>query len=279
MNETLALIEIECIYRMPPHQMDGKTPLSPEIVGKDLEHQLLFGEHANQSASPAASSAAAGGAPSRIQAGFILVKLNGQSSVNHLHGEPATATTGTTDGLSADGALLDSRTSVALEAATKAQQATGAPIMLACSNFVPWSTIKAAHAIATAGDSRGADSSSSRVVVAGMHGGVSQPLADQAALLNTGTAVLCFDCFGRVEWLPGSDYYPSDEESAMRIAELVREGLADRIVISSGVSRRMHLSRYGNAMFCSRRCGNNSVPYVVCFGQETGCQPGFRRKS
>ncbi len=240
--------------RIPSHQTESATqPLSPESVGKDLEHQLLFGEHANISASPAASSAAAGGTstPSRIQAGFIVVKLNGKNRLPTpaRDGETATGTTyddgekdDDVDVRSAKGVHLESTTALVLEAAMKAQRATGAPVMLTCSNFVQWSSIKAALAIAAAGLSPDTPASSLKVVVAGMHGGVSQSRADQAALLTRGI-VLCFDCFGRVEWLPGPDYYPSDEESAVRIAELVREGFADRMVISSGVSRRIHLSR------------------------------------
>lgn len=227
------------MHGTPSHQTESTTqPLSPQSMGKDLEHQLLFGEHANQSASPA-SSAGAGGTPSRIQAGFIVVKLNGKSRLDVRDGETAS---GTTDGRPADCIHLHSDTALALEAAVKAQQSTGAPVMLACSNFVQWSIIKAALAIATAGFSPDATAPSLKVIVAGMHGGVSQSLADQTALLNRGV-MLCFDCFGRVEWSPGPDYYPSDEESAVRIAELVREGYADRMVISSGVSRRIHLSR------------------------------------
>ena len=132
-----------------------------------------------------------------------------------------------------------------LEGAAKAQLATGAPLMLAFSHFVRWPRVEAALAIVATqrGDTPDADDSrSGQIVVAGMHGGVSQSLPDQAALLNKGV-VLCFDCFGRVEWSAGSDYYPSDEESAVRIAELVRQGFVERIVISSGVSRRIHLSR------------------------------------
>lgn len=120
--------------------------------------------------------------------------------------------------------------------------------MLACSHFIRWPTLEAALAVATAhweaADDPGATATPPRknLIVAGMHGGASQPLRGQTALLSKGV-VLCFDCFGRVEWLPGSDYYPSDEETAVRIADLVRQGFADRIVVSTGVSRRIHLSR------------------------------------
>lgn len=163
--------------------------------------------------------------PSRIQAGFILVKLSENNN--------------------SDGSLLNPLThgTTTLEGAVMAQQATGAPLMLACSHFIRWPTLEVALAVATA-HWEAADTTLTRknLIVAGMHGGASQPLQGQTALLNKGV-VLCFDCFGRVEWFPGPDYYPSDEETAMRIADLVRQGFADRIVLSSGVSRRIHLSR------------------------------------
>lgn len=235
-------------------------PPSPESIGKGLEHQLLFGEHGNDSYSHSAPSAAppttttapAGGAASRVQAGFILVKLYcGNSSCSYQPG--ATTATGTPtaeSALLASGDSISDRiaggTAMVLEGAVKAQLATGAPLMLAFSHFVRWPRVESALAIVAAhwGDTpdAGASRSSRQVIVAGMHGGVSQSLPDHAALLNKGV-VLCFDCFGRVEWSAGSDYYPSDEESAVRIAELVRQGFAGQIVISSGVSRRIHLSR------------------------------------
>lgn len=237
-------------------QTDCTTPQpSPESIGKDLEHQLLFGEHGNHSHSHPSTApittatATAGGAASRIQAGFILVKLYDQQGT----------TTATTAAL-AECALLvaggsttcysiANGTAMVLEGAVKAQQATGAPLMLAFCHFARWPRVEAALALVAAqwGDTPGAGASR-QVIVAGMHGGVSQSLPDQAALLNKGV-VLCFDCFGRVEWSPGSDYYPSDEESAVRIAELVRQGFADRIVLSSGVSRRIHLSRFGGLLY------------------------------
>lgn len=268
-------------FRAPPYihtQTDSTTPQpSPESIGKDVEHQLLFGEHGNNSyshsappaAPPTPATAPAGGAASRIQAGFILVKLyDSNSSCIY----PQQGTTTATPTAPAESALLaggDNRnsdrvtdgTAMVLEGAVKAQQATGAPLMLAFSHFVRWPRVEAALAIVAAqcGDTSDAGASGSRqVIVAGMHGGVSQSLSDQAALLDKGVALLCFDCFGRVEWSAGSDYYPSDEESAVRIAELVRQGFAERIVISSGVSRRIHLSRLACCSVASERTAVSS---------------------
>lgn len=239
--------------------MDCTAPqTSPESIGKDLEHQLLFGEHVSPShptspiAPTATTTAPTGGAASRIQAGFILVKLYGAP----LSGGDSTSTSSIADG-----------TAMVLEGAVKAQYATGAPLMLAFSHFVRWPRVEAAIAILAAhrGDTPDAGASSSRqVVVAGMHGGVSQSLPDQAALLSRGV-VLCFDCFGRVEWFCGSDYHPSDEESAVRIAELVRQGFADRIVISSGVSRRIHLSRSVACCIQSERERDRETAYLSSF--------------
>lgn len=165
-------------------------------------------------------------APSRIQAGFLLVKLD--------------------DSINSDSSLKPlTLGATTLEGAVIAQQATGAPLVLACSHFIHWATLEAALAVANAHwKSPDADAAPTRkrVIVAGMHGGASQSIQGQMVLLNKGV-VLCFDCFGRVEWLPGPDYYPSDEETAVRIAELVRQGFAGRILVSSGVSRRIHLSR------------------------------------
>lgn len=81
-----------------------------------------------------------------------------------------------------------------------------------------------------------------KVILTGMRGGARAPIDDQIELLQQGF-VLCFDCFGRVEWFSGPDFFPSDEESAARIAELVKLGFALKLVISQGVSRRTHLSR------------------------------------
>lgn len=247
-----------------PTQTDGTAPQpAPDSIGKDLEHQLLFGEHGSPSHShsaPTTAAAPADGAASRIQAGFILVKLYDSNSSYPLHQGSTEATTAAP----AESALLahgDSSiaggTSAVLEGAVKAQHTTGAPLMLAFSHFVRWPRVKAtlemiAEQQRDTADAGTCASGSRPVIVAGMHGGVSQSLPDQAALLsNTKGVVLCFDCFGRVEWSPGSDYYPSDEESAVRIAELVRRGFAERIVISSGVSRRIHLSRL--AVCCAER--------------------------
>ncbi|CAM9299642.1 unnamed protein product [Ectocarpus fasciculatus] len=235
---------------------------SAETMSKELEHQLLFGEHGTSSAAPPsfapspAGAAAAGSAsaPARIQAGFLLVKLNSRRCGSPAPVRVETPTTTTAAGSPAQDTHggLERRAAMELEGAAMAQQATGAPLMIACSHFVRWPRVVAALTIATAhwGSSQdgtaAAAATSRKVIVAGMHGGVSQSLQDQASLLSKSKGiVLCFDCFGRVEWLPGPDYYPSDEESAVRIAELVRQGFADRIVLSSGVSRRFHLSRFG----------------------------------
>lgn len=239
---------------MGTHQTDctAQQQPSPATIGKELEHQLLFGEHRDRSTSSSAAATATApgaGAPSRIQAGFLLVKLDDSnncdcSSLSPLNQGNTTAPAG--GNILLGGNTVDSSTVVALEGAAIAQQATGAPLMLACSHFIQWSTVEAAVAVATAHLADAdvvATPTGKKVIVAGMHGGVSQSLQGQTALLNKGGVVLCFDCFGRVEWLPGSDYYPSDEEIAVRIAELVRQGFADRIVVSSGVSRRIHLSR------------------------------------
>lgn len=251
------------IYSTQTDFTGATTRPSPETIGKDLEHQLLFGEHGNHSRShPAAAAAApntatapASGGASRIQAGFILVKLYDSSSSRSYpqHGTTAAAPNAPAESALLAGGNSNSDNSIAdgtamvLEGAVKAQQTTGAPLVLAFSHFVRWPRVEAALAIVAAqwGDTPDAGAPrSGQVVVAGMHGGVSQSLPDQAALLNKNKlVVLCFDCFGRVEWSAGSDYHPSDEESAVRIAELVRQGFAERIVISSGVSRRIHLSR------------------------------------
>lgn len=207
--------------------------------------------------SSAAPSTATPGmsAPSRIQAGFLLVKLDNDSNNSDSLNPITQGTTST------------------LAGAVMAQQATGAPLLIACSHFIRWPTLEAALAVATAhweAADAGATQTRRNLIVAGMHGGVSQPLQGQTTLLNKGV-VLCFDCFGRVEWLPGSDYYPSDEETAVRIAELVRQGFADRIVVSSGVSRRIHLCRcavYVASCICIRiREGESNLcsnPCVLC---------------
>ncbi|CAN0551696.1 unnamed protein product, partial [Ectocarpus sp. 8 AP-2014] len=208
---------------------------SPETISKELEHQLLFGEHGTSSAAPSFAPSPAGAAvaesasaPARIQAGFLLVKLNSSCcrspAAVRVETPAATATAGSPAQDTHGG--LGRAATIELEGAAMAQQATGAPLMIACSHFVRWPMVVAALVIATAhwGSSQdgtaaaAAAATSRKVIVAGMHGGVSQSLHHQASLLSKGI-VLCFDCFGRVEWLPGPDYYPSDEESAVRIAE------------------------------------------------------------
>lgn len=203
----------------------SKEQPSPETVGRELEGQLLFGEHAAKDVASAASATAS----SRIQAGFIVVNLPDSS---------------TSSGMPRASADLPSDILKALEGAAWAQRATAAPLVIVCSHFVRWRHIESALAIATAHwASEPTSRLNSKVIVAGMHGGISQSLQDQVAILERG-AVLCFDCFGRVEWLSGPEYYPSDEESSVRIAELVRQGFADQVVISQWVSRRIHLSRF-----------------------------------
>lgn len=192
---------------------------SAEVIGRELERQLLFGEHVDPTAAVASTAAATATPSDRVQAGFIIVTLADSAPKGEVPIDTARE----------------------LEGAAWAQQATAAPLVVVCSHFVRLQCVQSALAIATAhwGDESTADK---KVIVAGMHGGVSQPLGGQVAMLKKGV-VLCFDCFGRVEWLPGPEYYPSDEESALRIAELTRQGFADRMVISQGVLRRIHLSR------------------------------------
>lgn len=218
-----------------------------EVVGKDFEQQLLFGDHAEAGATGSSSTS------SRIQAGFIVVQIDGVSSTR-------TAIPQAADLISNDNIRE-------LEGAAWAQQATTAPIMIVCSHFARWKRVEAALATASAPSMGDSDATVQRFILAGMHGGASQAMTDQVAMLQKGV-VLCFDCFGRVEWLPEADYYPSDEESAVRIAMLVRQGFADKIVLSQGVSRRIHLSRYVNSSAislmivkksCDLVCSSNGV--------------------
>lgn len=200
---------------------EAKGLPSAEVIGRELERQLLFGVHATNAADRA--SKVSTHAPPRVQAGVVVVNLgNRYSSRNGLQ-EPPTC--------------LADETIRALEGAAWAQRATSAPLIIVCPHFVLWEHVESALAAATS-----AESQPGKIILTGMHGGVSQSLRDHVAMLTKGV-VLCFDCFGRVEWFPGPDYYPSDEESAVRIAELAGEGFADRIVMSQGVSRRIHLSR------------------------------------
>lgn len=205
---------------------------SAEAIGKELEQQLLFGVHATNAADRASKMSTH--APPRVQAGVVVVNLgNRYSSRNGLQERPT---------------CLADETVRALEGAAWAQRATSAPLIIVCPDFVLWEHVESALAAATPADiiaeaqPGGSATTPGKIILAGMHGGVSQSLRDHVAMLTKGV-VLCFDCFGRVEWLPGPEYYPSDEESAVRIAELAKEGFADRIVISQGVSRRIHLSR------------------------------------
>lgn len=200
---------------------------SAETVGRELERQLLFGEHAGSTRAADVASTTSASAPSRIQAGCVVVNLGDSTPDGNAPTAPP--------------AILG-ETVRALEGAAWAHRATTAPLVVVCSQFVRWPCVESALAIVTA-HWEDEPTAKKRVIVAGMHGGVSQALRGQVAMLRKGV-VLCFDCFGRTEWLPGPEYYPSDEESAVRIAELTRQGFADRIVISQGVSRRIHLSRY-----------------------------------
>lgn len=213
---------------MLPTQADSNAQEpSAEAIGRELELQLLFGVHVDPTAAVAPSSTSvAATTTGRIQAGFLVVALD--DKCNQGAAPPAQAET-------------SGETIRALEGAALAQKATAAPLMVVCSHFVGWELVESAVSVATAhwGDSPAAGK---KLILAGMHGGVGQSLPCQVAMLEKGV-VLCFDCFGRLEWLPGPEYYPSDEESAVRIAELARLGYADRLVISQGVSRRTHLSR------------------------------------
>lgn len=214
---------------MFPTQADNNAQQpSAEDIGRELELQLLFGEHVDPTSAVAPSSTSvAATTTGRIQAGFLVVALDEKSDQG-----AAPPTQAQTSG----------ETIRALEGAALAQKATAAPLMVVCSHFVAWERVEWAVSIATShwGDCSAAGK---KLILAGMHGGIGQSLPCQVAMLDKGV-VLCFDCFGRVEWLPGPEYYPSDEESAVRIAELARLGYADRLVISQGVSRRTHLSRY-----------------------------------
>lgn len=137
---------------------------------------------------------------------------------------------------------MSDETRRALEGAAWAHKATAAPLMVICSHFVRWSRVEAAVVVVCnhLGDETNV---AKKIILAGMHSGVSQPIAGQVAMLKKGL-VLCFDCFGRVEWLSGPNFYPSDENNAVRIVELTKQGFADKMLISQGVSRRIHLSRY-----------------------------------
>lgn len=218
------------LERYPPlwQECDAKGLPLAEVIGRELERQLLFGVHATNAADRA--SKVSTHALPRIQAGVIVVNLgNRYSSRNGLQ-EPPTC--------------LADETIRALEGAAWAQRATSAPLIIVCPHFVLWEHVESALAAATSAEIRtgGSVITPGKIILAGMHGGVSQSLRDHVAMLTKGV-VLCFDCFGRVEWIPGPEYYPSDEESAVRIAELAGEGFADRIVLSQGVSRRIHLTR------------------------------------
>lgn len=208
-------------------QQPAQQP-SAEAIGKELEMQLLFGEHVDPIAAVAPSTSVPATPTGRIQAGFLVAAVDESSDMRAAPPAQQAETSG--------------ESIRSLEGAVLAQKATGAPLMIVCPHFAAWELVKSAVSVATAhwGDSLAVDK---KLILTGMHGGICQSLSCQVAMLEKGL-VLCFDCFGRVEWLPGPEYYPSDEESAVRIAELARLGFADRLVISQGVSRRTHLSRY-----------------------------------
>lgn len=183
------------------------------------------------SASRARSDSSSGAFAIRIQAGFIAVRMHEGDTGEQNGGrqEQQLAAASAEDSLVVRGAIL-------------AHKKTGAPIIIQfpafCQNLKP---VTAAFSLedSAANDPRAA---CGKVVLTGMLGGSGRPIDGQIELLQRGF-VLCFDCFGRVEWSPGPDYYPSDEENAVRIAELVKLGFAKQIIVSQGVSRRIHLSR------------------------------------
>ncbi|CAN0388561.1 unnamed protein product, partial [Ascophyllum nodosum] len=207
-------------------ESEAKPLPNAETIGRELERQLLFGEHVDGAAYQA--DKAQKRVPTRVQAGVIVVELGDRYSSRKDLAE--------TLSVIADEAVR------ALEGAAWVQRATSAPLIIVFHHFVRWEIVESAFAIATA--QLGCDATPGKIILAGMHGGVTQCLRDHLAMLTKGV-VLCFDCFGRVEWLPGPEYYPADEESAVRIAELARQGFARQIVMSQGVSRRIHLSRFG----------------------------------
>lgn len=157
----------------------------------------------------------------RVQAGFILVGMSGSAHEGGLR-----------DAGEAGGDAL------ALRGAKWARAKTRAPIVVTFPAFAPWALVEVAakELLEEAAVPGGG------VVLTGMDGGRSQPLESQVALLRQGF-LLCFDRFGAVEWSLGPDYCPPDEESAVRIAKLVEMGFAEQVMISQGVSKRLHLSR------------------------------------
>lgn len=195
----------------------------------ELEQQLLLGERVNEGAGSASTTRATLSThTSRVQAGFIAVRMEEHANQQSDGHDPQ--------------ANAEPFDSVLLKGAMQAQKKTGAPVLIQfpafSQNFPAVTTVFAADT----DDDNTKKTFSGKVVLTGMRGGIGQPINDQLELLEKGF-VLCFDCFGRVEWSPGPDFYPSDEESAVRIAALAKFGFATQILISQGVSRRIHLSR------------------------------------
>ncbi|CAM9705387.1 unnamed protein product [Choristocarpus tenellus] len=203
------------------------TPESIKKIGKGLQNQLILGV---EIATPTLS-ATFGSSPGtrRVQAGFIAATISGGVDSADTSEEKSTMTSS---------AGLQANEVVMLGGSAWAQRATGAPIVISLPPFKHLLAQQALDCVTLAG------ALPSKVVLAGIHGGYSQPLGDHVVLLKAG-ATLCFDCFGRTEWFSGPNYFPSDEETAVRVVELARLGYGSQLLVSQGVSRRTHLTRYG----------------------------------
>lgn len=205
----------------------GKT--SPEVIAVELEQQLLLGERITEDAgSTSITRATSSTRTSRVQAGFIAVRMkehmNELSEGHNSHANP------------------ESFDSAILKGAMQAQEKTGAPVLIQFPGFFQNFPAVTAVLAADMDDDKAQKAVSREIVFTGMCGGIGQSIDGQMQLLEKGF-VLCFDCFGRCEWSSGADFYPSDEESAVRIAALVKSGYTRQILISQGVARRIHLSR------------------------------------
>ncbi|CAM9576918.1 unnamed protein product [Discosporangium mesarthrocarpum] len=207
------------------------TPECIESIGRELRGQLLLGEEVPDPA--AAKVPGSKLATVRVQAGFISVALERDSDA----GAESTGGCPKEGAAIGIGDLRDDEVAL-LRGSAWAQRETGAPLVIAVPPFAG-STPEQALACFLAG---GGDPS--KLILAGMHGGCSQPLDAQRELLRAG-ATLCFDLFGRTEWLPGPNFFPSDEQVAARVAELARLGYGAQLLISQGVMFRTHLTRYG----------------------------------
>lgn len=195
-------------------QIDDVAPnaSSLENLGKEYERQLVLGEEVPSGVRDGNSKTG------RIRAGFILLRVEGTPSTGHRS--------------------LGAADSLALRGAAWARAKTGAPIVVTFPSFPALELVQS-----VAEELKTEPSSPARhTVLTGMHGGTSQSLDDQVELLHQGFA-LCFDCFGAVEWSTGPEYFPADEESAVRVAKLIAMGFAGQVLISQAVSRRVHLSR------------------------------------